>query len=165
MKQQTAQLNNLRIAPRKVRFVADLLRGLTVTEAEAQLLIHNRRSAAPLLKLLRSAVANAVNNQKISPDSLRVKEIFVGQGTMLKRFMPRAQGRAAAIHKKFSHVTLVLEENAVKIAPRFVISPPPKKGKKIAKTGVKKPKAAAKELEKPKEQSGFLKRLFRRKTV
>ena len=84
MKQQTAQLNNLRIAPRKVRFVADLLRGLTVTEAEAQLLIHNRRSAAPLLKLLRSAVANAVNNQKISPDSLRVKEIFVGQGTMLK---------------------------------------------------------------------------------
>jgi len=166
MKQQTAKLNNLRIAPRKVRFVADLLRGLSTSEAEAQLLLQNRRSAAPLLKLLRSAITNAVNNQKIARESLRVKQIYVGQGVILKRFMPRAQGRAAAIHKKFSNVSLVLEEVASKNKPRFNILPPVKKDKKnAAKTRTEKPKVSEKEWDKPKEKTGFIKRFFQRKTV
>ena len=86
MQQYTAKLNYLRIAPRKVRSVADLIRGMSVNDAEAQLLMVRRRPAQPLLKLLRSAVANAKNKQ-VNPDHLFIAEIRVDQGPMLKRIM------------------------------------------------------------------------------
>ena len=105
---QIAKLNYLHIAPRKVRLVANALRGLSVNEAEAQLLFRPQRSSEPLLKLLRSAVANAKNSQKLNADKLVIEAIQVNQGPMLKRFMPRAMGRATPIHKKMSHVILVL---------------------------------------------------------
>ena len=73
MNKTTATLRYLRIAPRKVRAVGDLLRGLPVSEAQAELLMHKRRAAKPLLKLLRSAIANAKNNQKLNPDKLFVQ--------------------------------------------------------------------------------------------
>ena len=119
MQQQTAKLNYLRIAPRKVRSVADLIRGMSVNEAEAQLLMVRRRPAQPLLKLLRSAVANAKNKQ-LNPDHLFIAEIRVDQGPMLKRMLPRARGSASPIQKKMSQVTLVLGVNE-KLASKFTI--------------------------------------------
>lgn len=103
-----AQLNYLRIAPRKVRLAADLLKGKKVTDAESILLHLSKRSAGPLLKLLKSAVANAKHNFDVSQDLLSVKNISVNQGSVLKRFRPRAFGRAAPLRKETSKVSLIL---------------------------------------------------------
>ena len=81
MKTQTAKLNYLKIAPRKTRLVANVLKGLSVNEAEAQLLMSPKRASGPLIKLLRSAIANAKNRQ-LNPERLFIKEIRVDQGPM-----------------------------------------------------------------------------------
>src|SRR3989344_497327 len=120
-KKETAHLNYLRVTPRKTRAIAGLLRGLTVNEAEAQLIMQNRRPAKPILKLLRSAVAGAVRNLHSSPDKLYIESIWVDQGPMLKRSLPRARGMATPIQKKMSHVTLVLAENLGLKSSRFKI--------------------------------------------
>lgn len=166
MKQQVAKLNYLHIAPRKVRLIASTLKGLSVQEAEAQLMMRTQRSSRQLLKLLRSAIANAQNNQKLNPDQLIISSIRVDQGPMLKRSLPRAMGRATPIHKKMSQVTLVLAESPQKLTERFSIIPPPKK----EKTKKEKPKAQVPAREERRDQSaekkaGFFKRLFRRKAV
>src|SRR3989344_2348911 len=168
MAEQTAKLNYLHIAPRKVRLIANTLKGLSVGEAEAQLLLRPQRSAKPLLKLLRSAVQNAKNNQKLNVDSLFISKVMVDQGPILKRSLPRAMGRATPIHKKMSHVTLVLGEQLTPAKNRFIILPTVKKDKK--EKGHKhakhqKPKETASKPEAPKEKKGFLKRIFRRKSV
>lgn len=108
----SVKLNNLRISPRKVRLTADLIRGMKVAQAQVQLSFLGKRSANPILKLLNSAIANAKNNFKISEKKLFVSKIFVDCGPVLKRQMPRAFGRSAAIMKRTSHITLVLEEKA-----------------------------------------------------
>ena len=105
-----ASLKGLRVAPRKVRLVADLLRGKQVEEALNILLFTEKRSAKPLEKLLRSAVANADQNGDVDVDSLYVGLIHVDSGPTLKRFRPRAMGRAAPILKRTSHVTIGLEQ-------------------------------------------------------
>lgn len=97
----------LHIAPRKVRIVASLLRGMDVKRAELELHHLPKRASAPLAKLLKSAVQNAVNLQK-DKDMLFIKKINVDAGPVIKRMMPRAFGRAATIHKRMSHVSLVL---------------------------------------------------------
>jgi large subunit ribosomal protein L22 len=107
-----ASLRNLRIAPRKVRLVADLVRGKSVAEAKLQLAFNKKRASEPVLKLINSAVANADHNFNIDTETLRIKSIMVDQGPMLKRFMPRAFGRAAEIQKRMSHIRLVLEGQA-----------------------------------------------------
>ena len=127
-KSQLAQLNYLHIAPRKVRLISDTLKGMPVKEAEAQLILRVQRSAKPLLKLLRSAIANA-RNQKMDASRLFVSSIRVDQGPMLKRFLPRAQGRATPIHKKMSHVTLILSEAETRPVERFIINLPVKQKK------------------------------------
>lgn len=159
---QTVKLNYLKIAPRKVRLIANTLKGLSVKEAEAQLILRVQRSSEPLLKLLRSAVANA-RNKKIDVSKLFVSSVLVDQGPMLKRFLPRAQGRATPIHKKMSHVTLVLSEAQNAFHNRFVINPPVKKEKN--KKEAPKPRMEEKKKEIPKEKVGFFRRLFRRKSV
>lgn len=166
MKQQIAKINYLHIPPRKVRRIGDTIKGLSAQEAEAQLLLRPQRASKVLLGLLRSAVANARNNQKINPEQLLVAGLRVDQGPMLKRSLPRAMGRATPIQKKMSHVTLVLRETEGKLFPtRFAIKPPAKKEKaKKAKAKVK-PKIGGVAPGKPKEKVGFLKRLFRRKSV
>jgi len=103
-------LNNLRIAPRKVRQIAALIKKMPIQEAEALLRFQSKRAALPVLKLLKSGVASVANNFSLSPEDLHIFNIFVDEGQMLKRFMPRAFGRAGAIHKKTSHITLILEE-------------------------------------------------------
>ncbi len=104
-----AQLNQLRIAPRKVRLVATLIRGLQVDVAEAQLQFLAKRSAQPLLKLLRSALASAEHNYKLDRKQLYIKSIRVNDGITLQRWQPRAMGRATPIRKRAAHVSLVLD--------------------------------------------------------
>ena len=105
-----AYLNNIRIAPRKVQIVLDLIRGKDLKRAQAILKYTTKAAAEPLLKLVNSAAANAENNFDMDTDSLYVSECFVCQGPTLKRIRPRAQGRAYRINKKTSHVTVVLSE-------------------------------------------------------
>ncbi|MFH0818910.1 MAG: 50S ribosomal protein L22 [Patescibacteria group bacterium] len=104
-----AKLRHLRIAPRKVRLVAHLIKGLPVKQAEAQLEFANKISCTHILRLLHSAMANATNNYSLLVDSLIVKNVLVNEGYTLKRSMPRAHGRATVIRKRSSHVTLTLE--------------------------------------------------------
>ena len=105
-----AYLRHARIAPRKVQIVMDLIRNKPVNEAVA-ILQHTPKSACEYLeKLLKSAIANAENNFGMDKDNLYVSECFVCPGPIMKRIMPRAQGRAYRILKRTSHVTLVVKE-------------------------------------------------------
>lgn len=168
--QVKATLRYLHIAPRKVGLVVNALKGLSANEAEAQLLFRTKRSSHPVLKLLRSAVANAKNNFKLNPETLVIREIRVDQGPMLKRFLPRAMGRATPLHKKMSHVSITLESKEKPKESRFIIAA---KAKKAKKEGKKMPpkaenKPSSKEsgaLPKSKEKSGFFRKIFNRKSV
>ena len=105
-----AYLNYVRISPRKVCIVLDLIRGKDVKLAKA-ILEHTPKAACePLLKLLKSAVANAENNHDADASKLYVAACSVSQGPTLKRISPRAQGRALIVDKKTARITLVLEE-------------------------------------------------------
>jgi large subunit ribosomal protein L22 len=104
-----ASLSFLRVAPRKVRLVADQVRGLKVGDALAVLKYRPHSAARPLAKLLRSAVANAENKGgRVDVDALVVRTLTVDQGPKMRRFMPRAQGRAFRVEKKTSHVYVEL---------------------------------------------------------
>ena len=103
-----AKLSRLRIAPRKVRLVADLVRGKSVEEARHILRFTIKAAAKPISKLLDSGIANARHNFKIEVENLKIKSILVNEGPTLKRFRPESRGRVAAIQKKTSHINLVL---------------------------------------------------------
>ena len=163
-------LNNLRIAPRKVRQVIALIKKSSVEEAEMQLKFQNKRAALPILKLLKSGAASAINNFNLSPENLYVANIFVDEGQTLKRFRPRAFGRAGAIHKKTSHVTLILEEREAARIKKFK--------KKVSQIATDKEETAKKEFtvtipkkEVPKEIKpkgrfeGIARKIFRRKAI
>lgn len=110
MTQAKAIARTVRIAPRKVRLVVDLIRGKQIGEAVA-ILRHTPKAASPVVeKVLKSAVANAEHNYELDINNLVVSEIFVDEGPTLKRFRPRAQGRASAINKRTSHITVVVSE-------------------------------------------------------
>ncbi|MCE5235302.1 MAG: 50S ribosomal protein L22 [Clostridiaceae bacterium] len=100
----------VRISSRKVKIVVDLIRGKSVKEAEAILMFTPKAASEPVAKLLKSAVANAENNLDLSADTLYVAEAFANQGPTLKRFTPRAQGRATPIRKRSSHITIILDQ-------------------------------------------------------
>ena len=108
MVEAKAVLRFVRMAPRKVRMVIDLIRGRDVTEALTLLKYLPRAAAAVIEKLLQSAVANAGQRDLGDPESLRIVRAYVDGGPTLKRFQPRAQGRASPIHKRTSHVTIVV---------------------------------------------------------
>ncbi len=98
----------IRISPRKVRQVVDLIRDKKVDEALAILQFTPKVSTEPVSKALKSAVANAEHNLELSPDDLYVTKVYVDQGPTLKRIMPRAMGRADKIRKRTSHITVVV---------------------------------------------------------
>lgn len=106
----TAKATFVRMAPRKIQLVLDLIRNKSAEEALAILKYTPKAACEPVLKLLKSAIANAENNHDMNVASLYIAECYVGQGPTLKRIRPRAQGRAFRINKKTSHVTLVLRE-------------------------------------------------------
>lgn len=105
-----AYLRNVRIAPRKVKIVCDLIRGKSAAEANAIMMNTPKAASEILVKLLKSAVANAENNHGMDPEKLYVSEVFVSPGPIMKRIRPRAHGRAFRILKRTSHITLVLKE-------------------------------------------------------
>jgi large subunit ribosomal protein L22 len=105
-----ASLNYARVGAQKARLVADVVRGKDVNEAVKTLTFLNKKSAVVIKKLIESAVANAEYKKVMDVDSLYIKSIWVDQGPVLKRFRPRAQGRAFGVRKKTSHINVVLEE-------------------------------------------------------
>lgn len=105
-----ASLKYARVGAQKARLVADVVRGKDVNEAIKTLTFLNKKTAGLIKKLIESAVANAEYKKVMDVDNLYVKTIWVDQGPSLKRFRPRAQGRAYGIHKKTSHINVVLEE-------------------------------------------------------
>ena len=105
-----AYLRNVRIAPRKVKVVCDLIRGKSAAEANAIMMNTPKAASELLVKLLKSAVANAENNHNMDPEKLYVAEVSVSPGPVLKRIRPRSHVRAFRILKRTSHITLVLKE-------------------------------------------------------
>lgn len=105
-----AQLKNCGITPRKMRLVADLMRGKAVDLALAELSFTRKAGAPEMHKLLLSARANAVNNHSMDGKRLVIKAVFVDEGVTMKRVLPRARGRADRINKRSSHATIVVAE-------------------------------------------------------
>lgn len=110
-----AFLKNYRQSPRKVRLVADLIKGKSVEKALVELSMLPKRASLPLLDLLKSAVANA-KAMGVESENLVVKEFQVDKGIVMKRFMPRAMGRASRINKRTSRVSVLLAPKALKLA-------------------------------------------------
>ena len=157
-----SKLKYLRIAPRKVRLVADLIRRKKVKQAQTILDFTVKGAAEPLSKLLKTAIADAHNNFQLDSSNLYISKITVDEGPKYKRWKARSRGIAAPIQKKTSHITLVLSE----------ISSEGKKAKKIKKVKKEEPKKkmerpkfrpeAEIETPKPKTIRG-IKRIFKRK--
>lgn len=104
----TASLKNVRIAPRKTRLIADMIRGKSVADAKNILSFASKKARHPIADLMDSAIANASHNFKIGPEGLIVKEIRVDQGFVMKRSMPVSRGSAHPIAKRTSHISIVL---------------------------------------------------------
>ena len=104
-----AVARHVRISPMKARRVVNLVRGLPAKEALTVLQFAPQAASEPVYKVLASAIANAENNERLDPDSLLVSEAFVDEGPTLKRFRPRAQGRAYRIRKRTCHITIAVE--------------------------------------------------------
>ncbi|KAB8121982.1 MAG: 50S ribosomal protein L22 [Candidatus Phytoplasma cynodontis] len=98
--------NKIPITPRKVRLVIDLVRGKRIKEAQSILMFTRKTASSVVLKLLKSAVANAVHNYKFNEDDLYINQIFVNEGLRLTRFFPRAKGKTDKIKKRTSHITI-----------------------------------------------------------
>ena len=126
--QVNARLRNLRMSPRKVRLVVDLIRGLSVDAALQQLAFCNKAAGLPVMKLLKSAVANAEHNNHADVSTLRIAKITVDAGVTLHRFRPRAHGSAAPIRKRSSHITIILSDET----PAAVHAAQALKGKKAS---------------------------------
>ena len=105
-----AKAKFIRMSPTKIRLVANLIKKLPAAKALDQLAFSGKRAAGPVVKLIKSALANAEHNFELAKDNLFIKEITVNQGPTLKRWLPRAHGRATPIRKQLSHVNLVLAE-------------------------------------------------------
>lgn len=126
-----ASAKYIRISPRKVRLVAGLVRGLKVKPALAQLQFAGKLAATPVRKVLESAVANAIHNFDLVEDNLYIKEIRIDGGPVLKRWLPRAHGRATPLHKRMSHINITLgelEDSGVKTGRRVKAEAPMKLG-------------------------------------
>jgi len=130
----------LRHSPRKARLVVDLVRGQKIGQALSQLRFVNKAVGLPLSKLIKSAVANALHNFDLAEDNLYIKEIRVDEGPTLKRWMPRAHGRATPLRKRTSHISLILAEIKATVsrkAKKQKLEAPVKIGAKPKDQGVK----------------------------
>jgi len=128
-----AKAKYIRMSPKKVRLVADVVRGLSVEKAIDQLTFINKAANRPIAKLIDSAVANAEHNFELEKSNLFIKEIKINEGPTLKRWKPRARGRATPIRKRTSHIDLVLSElveSGKKKAKKLKVEAPIKLGAK-----------------------------------
>jgi large subunit ribosomal protein L22 len=184
----SAKLDNLRKSPRKIRLVASLIKGLDVPHAEQQLKFLVKGSAPHFEKLLKSAVANAENNSGLDRDNLYIKDVIVDEGKKLKRWLPRAHGRASLLLKRTSHIEIVLDERVKgkgrkKVKKQEIkdikkaeidenvgkeeLKPSSSAGREEKKEVIKEKetKEFLDEKKKAAESKGFLKRVFRRKSM
>lgn len=174
-------MNYLHIAPRKIRLVSDLIKGMDVKEAQIQLKFMPQRVSAPLLTLISSAIANAENNLKLDKAGLYIKTIMVNEGTPFKRWQPVSRGRAFPILKRTSCVNLVLgikegfEAKKIKetkketkketIVPKETTAKEVKETKEEIKPVTEKIKyKAPQEIKKVSKFKGLTKKIFRRKS-
>ena len=166
----TAKLRYLRMAPRKVRMVSDLIRGKKVAEAKILLQFAVKHSALPVLKILNSAIASAKNNFQAEESNLYISHISVNEGPKLKRYRPRARGQAYPIQKKTSHITMVLdeiEEQKTKAKTKTKKALPKSSAGALKRDLSKTAKQSFRpeqEVQKRQEQRG-VQRFFRRKAV
>lgn len=135
--QTITRINEVRTSTRKVRIVADELRGLSVDEAQDALSVIQKRGATDLERALKSAIANAVNNSKLEKNNLIIKTIDVNEGTFFKRFRPSTRGRIHPYKKRTSNIRIVLEEKVTapvkdvnKESKEVVVNEKPKKTEK-----------------------------------
>lgn len=167
--QASAKLNYLHIAPRKVRLIVDMIRKKSVKEAEKILNFMPQRAALPVMKLIKSAVSNAKNSFGLEESNLFISKITVDEGPKMKKWMPRARGSPSPIHKKTSHVSLVLDEiekgkAKVKKDQESLKVEEEKKQEKIAKN-IQKPKISRGETERKKPRlERIARRIFGRKS-
>lgn len=166
-----ASLKHFRISPRKSRLVAGLIRGMEVNKASNQLKFLNKKSAHPMLKLLNSAVASATNNFDLDKNNLVIKEISVEDGKTLKRWMPKAHGRATVIRKRCCHIYITLSEivdSGKREAKKIKIEEPVKledlgqKSKVDKKDKIEKNEKSA-DTRGAKSDKSFAGKMFRRK--
>lgn len=182
--QVTARLNNFRMSAKKARLMADLVRGKNTAEAKSQLRYAPGKMAQPLLKLLDSGVANAANNFGLDKNNLYIERIIVNEGTVMKRYRPRAHGRAYEILKRSCHVELTLnevvegrgrttvEKQEVATVSYEELKKATKEAEEILekqKSSAKKGKQGQKKEEAKKtgttEKGGALGKIFRRKSI
>jgi large subunit ribosomal protein L22 len=152
MVESIAKLKNIRVTPQKARRVIDMVRGKHVEEALAILKFAPQGASEPVFKLVASAVANArvtadKTNEAINEGELVIEKIFVDEGPTMKRFQPRAQGRAFQILKRTSHITVVLSTPEAKVLPAPAKKTAPQAAEK-APTAKVAPKAAPKAADK-----------------
>src|ERR1700710_2294740 len=142
-----AVAKHVRISPNKARRVVNLVRGLPAKEALTVLQFAPQAASEQVYKVLASAIANAENNERLDPDALLVSEAFVDEGPTLKRFRPRAQGRAYRIRKRTCHITIAVESVPAQQARRAKAAVPAKKAAGGAKASPAKARKAAPETE------------------
>lgn len=165
---------HIKISPRKVRLVANLIRGLQSGKALSQLQFLNKKSVEPITKLLNSAIAAAEHNYELDKNNLFIKEIRVDEGVTMKRWMPRAHGRATPLKKKSSHINLTLGEikdSGVVEAKKQTLEKPmnlEEAARQIEKKGQKdkdsKSESSSQEKLKTAPKKGFAGKFFQRKS-
>ena len=173
-----ATTKHIRMSPKKIRLLANLVRGLNVKKALEQLAFSPKAAALPVTKLIKSAIANAEHNFELNKDNLFVKEIRIDEGGMLKRWMPKAHGRATPLRKRISHINLVLGElkdSGIKAGKKAKIEAPlsleemAKQGESAVKstsakaTADKEGKGRATNIE-GAGKKGFVNKMFNRKS-
>jgi large subunit ribosomal protein L22 len=172
-----ASINDLRMSPRKVRLVIDLIRKMPVDAALAQLKFTNKLATEPVAKMIESAIANGINTYSLDRNNLFIKEIRSDEGTTLKRWMPKAHGRATVIRKRGAHVMVILgeiadsgkhEKKVVKTEAPMKLEDLAREAEKTSKTSKKKEADEEKSTVKAKTKTaapekGFAAKVFRRK--
>lgn len=164
--QTLTKLNNLRVAPRKIRSVTNLLKGKDASKALEQLEFFVKRPSPHVIKLLKSALSNAENNFQMVKDNLYIKNILVNEGVKLRRFEPKGFGRVSPIQKKTSSIIVVLDERVpgmkkvAKAKAEYVHEHKEEESIKAEK----KPEIKT-EIGKKEGKKGFVKRIFQRKAV
>ena len=176
----TASARHVHIAPRKMRLVTNMVKGMNALDAMTQLQHANKKAAPILIKLIQSAIANAKNNFSLDTDHLYIKSLTADMGKVMKRYFPRARGSAFTIRRKMSHINLILEERkggkASKVKASFLNRPKPEEKKvesvdakdatnqKPPKEEIKKSQVFRTDEQKKMSTAANKRRLFNRKS-
>lgn len=169
----TAKSNYLHISPRKVRAVVNVVKKMDPRSALVQLKFIRNRAAEPMIKLIKSALANAENNFSLDTSNIKISEFKVDGGPMFKRFRPSSRGRVAPLKKRTSHVTLVLEGHRTAGAPKKLV-PKNTSGPSTVPVGDQKTQKVERDVNReavfkpkniPVKKMGFVKKMFQRKSI